>query len=211
MEIRVELPDDFFEEDQLNRLKEFFNRTEDEELKEDIQKIIPAALSEYMDMFVGRGFPTRNEEIRQQRLFNLIKHYYGSFPSESEVSSMFQETQSRSKNLIRLVTTRYRYDLKDEIENAIIDTICAVKHNGSRNNPAYHVTIPSEIIVEELNSILNKVVPKNLNVRKITGTGIRYSISEASYCKLKELYCPIEEDDDECDGCPGNRCNEEDL
>ena len=208
MEIRLEIPDTFLEEEEWDRLKEFFNREEKEDLKEDFKKVIPAALSEYIDMFIGRGFPSRNEEIRQDRLFNLIKYYYGGkFPSESEVSSMFQETQTRCKSLIRLVLTRYRYDLKEELENAIIDTICAVKHNDSEDDPAYHVTIPSGIIVEELNRILNKEVPTYLNVRKIPGTGIRYSISEASYCKLKELYCPVEE---ECSDCPGIRCNEED-
>lgn len=192
MEISVELPDKFFSDDEWDRLKELFNKEEDEELEEDIKKVIPAALREYIDMFVGKGFPSRNEEIRQDRLFNLIKYYYdGKFPSESEVSSMFQETQSRSKSLNRLVMTRYRYDLKNELRNAILNTICNVKHNNDTENPAYEVIIQSSIIVEELNRILNKKAPKYFNIRKIPGTGIRYYISEDSCCKLKELYCPI--------------------
>jgi hypothetical protein len=205
MEITVELSDEFFEEDALDRLMEFFEK--EDEFKNDLKKLIPAALSEYINMLVGNGIPSSVNEIRQYRLYYLIKHYYkGKFPSEEEVSAMFQETQSRSKSLIRLVLTRFRYDLKDEIKNAIIDVICSVKHKEG-NNPAYHVTIQSEIIAEEMNRIINKEAPTFLNIKKISGMGRRYIISPASYCKLKELYCPV---DVECPGCPGSHCNEED-
>ncbi len=200
MEITIDLSNEFFDEDEWTRLKDFFERDEIEDLKEDLEKIIPAASSEYKEMFVGRGFPSRADEIRQYRLFYLIQHYFGELPSESEVSAMFQETQSRSKNLIRLVLTRFRYDLKEEIDNAIINAICSAKHNGSQESPAYHVTIQSDIIVEELNRVINKNAPRCLIVKKIAGTGRSYSISEDSYDKLREVYglsdedCPSDED-----------------
>ena len=145
---------------------------------------------------VGRGFPSRADEIRQYRLFFLIKHYFGRIPTESEVSSMFQETQSRSKSLIRLVLTRFHYDLKGEIDNALKEAICAARHNNSENNPAYHVTIQSDIIVEELNRTISKKAPKCLLVKKIPGTGRSYSISEDSYDKLIEQHFP------EGENCP---------
>lgn len=196
MEINVELDDYFFEDDEWIRLKDFFNRETNEELKDDLKKVILSSLSEYKEMFVGRGFPTRADEIRQYRLFYLIKYYFKALPSESEVSSMFQETQSRSKSLIRLVLTRFRYDLKDEINNALINTLCSAKKKNK--DPSYHVTIQSDIIVEELNRIINKKAPKCLIIKKVSGTGRNYSISEDSYDKLKKLLisddCPEIED-----------------
>lgn len=200
MEITIDLSNEFFDEEEWTRLKDFFERAEIEDLKEDLEKIIPAALSEYKEMFVGRGFPSRADEIRQYRLFYLIKHYFGGLPSESEVSAMFQETQSRSKGLIRLVITRFRYDLKEEIDNALIKTLCAAKLKDDEDNPAYHVTIQSDIIVEELNRLINKKAPKCLVVKRISGTGRNYTISEDSYQRLMDHYemsvddCPSDDE-----------------
>lgn len=198
MKITIDLSKQFFDDDEWIRLKDFFEKDEIEDLKDDLEKIIPAALSEYKEMFVGRGFPSRADEIRQYRLFYLIKHYFGELPSESEVSAMFQETQSRSKSLIRLVLTRFRYDLKEEIDNALINAICSARPNNSEGNPAYHVTIQSDIIVEELNRVINKNAPRCLIVKKNPGTGRSYSISEDSYDKLREVYGLTDEN------CPSN-------
>ena len=175
MEITVELNDEILE---LDRLKDFFNVEENEELINPLSKIILASLSEYQEMCVGRGFPSRAEDLRQYRLFYLIKHYFGRIPTESEVSVMFQETQSRSKSLIRLVLTRFRYDLKDEIDEKLKETFCDATRTEDEE---YRVTIQSDVIVEELNRILNKEFPRCIIVKKYSGTGRSYCIQGDSY------------------------------
>lgn len=196
MEITIDLTDEFFDEDEWTRLQDFFDKNEKDNLSEDFEKIILAALCEYKEMFVGRGFPTRADEIRQYRLFYLIKHYFGELPSESDVSAMFQETQSRSRSLIRLVLTKFRYDLKNEIDTALIMTLIDAKLKEGET-PAYHVTIESDIIVEELNRLINKNAPKCLIVRRISGTGRNYSISEDSFKRLLKHYEDYSTDDEE--------------
>lgn len=197
LRIEIDLSDEFLEKD---RLKEFFNVSDDEDLKDPISKIIKSSLTEYQDMCVGRGFLSRAEDIRQYRLFYLIKYYYGTIPTETEVSLMFQETQSRSKTLIRMVLTRFRYDLKEQIENKLKDTFCAAKK--VENEDEYRVTIQSDILVEELNRIINKEAPRCQIVRKFSGTGRSYRIQADSYDKLKVYFfrdgdCPSREEDED--------------
>lgn len=189
MEINIELPENFFEQDEWHRLQDFFNKESIEDLNEDLKKIMLSALKEYKEMFIGRGFPSRADEIREYRLFYLIKNYFKGFPSEAEVSDMFQETQTRSKSLIRNVLTRFRFDLKDEIDNVLKDTLCSARLTEDENQE-YRVTIQSDIIVEEFNRIINKKAPKCKVIKKVSGTGRNYSISEDSYDKLKMFLIP---------------------
>jgi len=74
-------------------------------------------------MIVGRGVSTRAEDIRQYRLLCLIKCHFKELPTESDVSSMFKEPQSKSKSLIRQVLSRFHYDLEKEISKALKETI----------------------------------------------------------------------------------------
>lgn len=188
MEITIELNDEILE---IDRLKDFFNVEEEGELINPLRKIIIASLNEYQDMCVGRGFLSRAEDIRQYRLFYLIKYYFGRIPTESEVSEMFQETQSRSKSLIRLVLTRFRYDLKEEIDEKLKETFCDATLT---EDDEYRVTIQSDIIVEEINRIINKEAPRCKIVKKYPGTGRSYCIQPDSYDKLRVHFFGIDRD-----------------
>lgn len=189
-EISVEIPENFFEDYEWNDLEDLFKRQNNEGLEENLKKVILAALKEYKEMFLGRGLPSRADEIQQYRLFCLIKNYFGveHFPSESEVAEMFQLTQSKSKSLIRLILTRYHYDLKEEIEHILIKTVNDADPYDDDEVSGYIVTIPSDIIVEELNRIINKNAPKCFIIRKIPGTARRYRISDETYSQLEKHF-----------------------
>lgn len=134
-------------------------------------------------MFLGMGMPSRADEIRQYRLFFLIKYYFKDhLPSEAEVSSMFQLTQSRSKNLIRAVMTRFRYDLEDVIENTLKNAIENASWDDDHGK--YAMVIQSNIILEELNRLISLVAPKYENVTKVPKSSRKYFVSEDS---LREL------------------------
>lgn len=186
MEINIDIPDDDEEfKEKKERLLEFFNFREDEALANSLEDILTAALHEYVDMIVGRGFPTSAEEIRQYRLFYLIKHYFKKLPTESKVSSMFKETQSKSKSLIRQVISRFRYDLTDEINQVLEETICSsLTHQRKDGKTEVRVTIYSDIIVEELNRIIEREAPSNQKIKRLAGTGRRYVITPDTYCEL---------------------------
>jgi len=183
MPIRIELPNDFFTHDERQKLKELLKTQDDTEFSEALQKVVGAALSEYKDMFLGMGLPSRADEIRQHRLFHLIKHFFGqTLPSEAEVSSMFQLTQSRSRSLIRSVMTRFRYNLDQEIQNTLRRTIEEAQFDD--DSQEYRAVIQSDNVLEELNRIIGMVAPRLDSVTKVRSMSRTYSISEDSYDAL---------------------------
>lgn len=187
MPINIELPDDFFTADEREKLKALFKTEDDTKFSEALEKVVRAALSEYREMFLGMGLPARADEIQQHRLYYLIKHYFGQrLPSEAEVSSMFQLTQSRSRSLIRFVMTRFHYDLEKEIRNTLKETIEKAEfHEDSRK---WRVVIHSDNVLEELNRIIGMVAPKFDPVRKVRSMSRTYSISEDSYAELRKHF-----------------------
>lgn len=54
-----------------------------------------AGFRESKEMMLSMGMPTRADEVRQQRLYCLIKEYFsGTIPSESDVAALFHLTWS---------------------------------------------------------------------------------------------------------------------
>jgi hypothetical protein len=176
----VTIPDEFFTEREKDKLKALLSADSDAKFDDAISKITLAALDEYKDMLLGSGLPSRANEIREYRLYHLIKRYFsGRLPSELEVSSMFQLPESRSKNLILYVITRFRYDLEDELfftlrqalENAeIIDEGIGYRIYADPNN-----------IVDELDRIISGSGRRLRRLTKIRNEDNMYSIAIDSY------------------------------
>jgi hypothetical protein len=183
MPINIELPDDFFTDDERQKLKDLFRTQDDTEFSEALQKVVRAALSEYKEMFLGMGLPSRADEIRQHRLFHLIKHYFRErLPSEAEVSSLFQLTQSRSRSLLRYTMTRFHYDLEQETQNTLKETVKQAQFNDDKKE--YRVVIQSDNVLNELNLIIATVAPSLDPVSKVRNMSRTYSISEDSHDAL---------------------------
>lgn len=187
MSITIEL-NNLFEDDtdEKEKFQTLLEKRNDSELENALQKIIYAAMSEYKQMFLGRGIPSRADEIQQYRLFYLIENYFGEMPSEEQVSSMFKMTQTRSRSLIRSVTTKFHYDLEEIIKNSLKDIVKKAKKSEDDDN-IYHLIIHSNSSVEQLNRIIAKEAP-HLDQMKRINNSRTYGVSGSSCEKLCERF-----------------------
>lgn len=192
MEFNINLSDDFFQESEIEILKSTFSCETDDDLENALEKVILASLREYKEMFVGMGLPSRADDIQQFRLFLLISEFFeNKIPSESEVSAMFQMTPSRSKSLIRSVMTKYKHQLKIQIEDTLKETIfndkTPVKYPNDGNKCL--IFIPSANVVEQLNGIIEQCTKADNyldGIRKYPEGARMYYTSKSSYLRLCE-------------------------
>lgn len=182
--ITIQLTNDLLDEQEIQKLMTLFNCQSDEEFNLALKNVTLAALTEYKEMLLGKGLPTRADEIKQHRLFHLVKHYFrGVMPTEAEVSSMFQLTETESRALIRNVRTRFRYQLEAEILNTLQQTVISAELNEDK----YHVVIQSDNVLEELNRVVSTNAPQLDPVTKVRGSARKYQISEDTYELLSNV------------------------
>jgi len=187
MAISITIPDDYFTEDEREKLDELFGSTGGAGFNDALCKVVLAGLDEYKSMFLGMGLPSRADEIRQHRLFYLIKRYFESrLPSEAEVSSMFQLTQSQSRSLIRSVMARFRYELGEEIRNTLVEHIHRAQFNQDARE--YRIVIHSRNVLDELNRIIGGIAPNLDQIRKVRNMSRTYAVSEDSYEALRRHF-----------------------
>lgn len=182
--ITIQLTNDLLDEQEIQKLMTLFNCQSHEEFNLALKNVTLAALTEYKEMLLGKGLPTRADEIKQHRLFHLVKHYFrGVMPTEAEVSSMFQLTETESRALIRNVRTRFRYQLEAEILNTLQQTVISAELNEDK----YHVVIQSDNVLEELNRVVSTNAPQLDPVTKVRGSARKYQISEDTYELLSNV------------------------
>lgn len=182
--ITIQLTNDLLDEQEIQKLMTLFNCQSDEEFNLALKNVTLAALTEYKEMLLGKGLPTRADEIKQHRLFHLVKHYFrGVMPTEAEVSSMFQLTETESRALIRNVRTRFRYQLEAEILNTLQQTVISAELNEDK----YHVVIQSDNVLEELNRVVSTNAPQLDPITKVRGSARKYQISEDTFELLSNV------------------------
>lgn len=180
MPVEIEIPDDLFTPEELQKLTALLTNVNKEDFPKALQKVVHAALSEYKEMFLGQGLPSRADEIQQHRLFYLIKRFFcGRIPTEAEVSRMFQLTRPRSTSLIRFTMTRFRYSLETEVNNTLREIVRAAKKD--KKNKRYTVVIQSENMVNELNLIIAADAPNLDPVSRSPHSAKLYQIAQDSY------------------------------
>ena len=185
--MEISIPDNFFTVQEKEKLKVLLRSPSENDFANAVGKIALASLTEYKEMLLGKGLPTRADEIKQHRLFHLVKHYFlGSIPTEAEVSSMFQLTESESRSLIRNVRTRFRYQLEPEILNTLRATLDLAEQVGN----LYKVVIQSENVLEELNRIIAINAPNLDPITKTRNSARQYAISLDSYELLINYFNP---------------------
>jgi hypothetical protein len=142
---------------------------------------------EYVGMFVEKGMPTRADEVRQNRLYFLIRHYYEDrIPPESEVSLIFQVTNSQSRTLLRNTRSRYRTRIGSQVEESPRAVVEGAKRNS--NTERWEMVIESAIILEELNQVLARKAPALKTVRLKPGSARQYEAEEDTYQLLRNEY-----------------------
>jgi hypothetical protein len=138
-----------------------------------------AAIEEYIRMFLGQKVFTRGADIREFRLFLLIRTAFDNrIPSEQEVSALFQCTHSQSRSLIRAVMSKYQYDLNKAIDNTLTQTVDQVRKDA---NDSLVVTIGSENVVDALNQRLASIDGAQDQVVRKTGKLATYELTRAAY------------------------------
>lgn len=185
MEVNINL-DHFVGENESRVLTGVLGCQNEEELKEKLTGISIAAIYEYLEMLLGKQMPTRANEMRERRLYLLLKHYFQTrFPSEAEVSSMFQLTESDSRRLLRNVRTKFRFELENELLNTIRSTLqSATQHSGGD----YRVVITSENILEELKQKVSVIAAELDQIQKVKNSAGVFVIPEDTFNCLCDAY-----------------------
>jgi hypothetical protein len=96
-------------------------RCEPAEVPTQLEHLGGAALTEYLELVLGRRVFTRGSDMREYRLFLLIQRLYGGqrLPTEDEVSALFQTTSTQSRSLLRAVGSKYQYELSEITQAAL--------------------------------------------------------------------------------------------
>lgn len=141
-----------------------------------------AAVEEYVRMFLGQKVFTRGSDMREYRLFLLIRNAFGnSIPDEQMICALFQCTQSQSRSLLRAVMSKYQYELSSAIATSLKRAVESVHKDG---NGTWVVTVKSENIIAELNKELASIDGGQDEVIRLAGKLATYELQPAAYAAL---------------------------
>lgn len=191
MTIQYELNDLGLTQEEKNELCFIFN-CEEETLEAKITPFFIAAAKEYSLMLLGEKAYTRGSDIRELRLFLLLKTILSSnVPLESLVGKFFQTTPSASRSLIRSVFAKYQIPLRNEINQVLREIIEHVFR--IEQQPQRYLNINTVILVDELNKILAEIDGTLPAIIRAQGSVSTYEIKLSSLRKLQERFgLPIE-------------------
>jgi hypothetical protein len=153
------------------------------ELSTELKTLGAAALTEYLELVLGRRVFTRGSDIREYRLLLLIKHRNRDhLPTEEDISALFQTTTTQSRALLRAVTSKYQYELQD-VTNAALKT--AVEAMAAGEDGDWHLDASSEFIVEALNRLVGRLDPSLPRLARAEGTLSRYVVKTSTRNRLR--------------------------
>lgn len=180
MDITFQIDDNEFEQEQKDLIKKTL-KIEDQDIQGALNKIAKAALTEYLTMLVEGGMPNRADEAKQDRLLYLIQSYFvENLPTESQLSTIFQLTQSQSKTLLKNTVSRFRHKLG----GVLLSTMKAVIESAEHANEMYLVVISSDVVKDELNMLITQNEPTYKPITKRKGSAGQFEISEDSHALL---------------------------
>jgi hypothetical protein len=149
----------------------------------EISKYSEAATEEYVRMILGQRVFTRGADIREYRLYLLIRHVFaGYLPTEQQISLLFQTTATQSRALLRAVMSKYQYELQDAINGTLRDELR--KTQSDPNGAGHLLPVDSENIIEALNRKLAGIDGTLPQITKERGTVATYTIPDSSYQTL---------------------------
>jgi len=157
------------------------------DLAESLAPYASAAIEEMVTMFLGQKVFSRGSDIREYRLYLLIKHAFSPrIPNEQDVCKLFQCTSSGSRSLIRAVMSKYQYLLKGAINETLKH--CLDNAKVAEDNNSVTIAIYNLNLVEELNRELTEIDSSLPPVQKKRGSVSTYEIKPSSYNKLCERF-----------------------
>lgn len=182
MQIKIEIPDEEVNEVK-NTLVDSLNIKE-KDLKSALEKIAKSAFSEYLDMIVGVGMPSRIIDIQQARIIKLIYYYYGALPTEDQISKVFNITKSKAKTLLNNIKSVYRNQLKEILK----ESIRIFLKSGQKAEDNWEFIISSRTIIQELNEYLELRNPGLASISNKVGSIAKAIIPNDTYEFLCKEY-----------------------
>ncbi len=182
MRISFELSEKEFNANEIELLKEALALSESQ-FHDKLGLFAKSAFMEYKKMLNEKGMPTKADEISQERLYHLIRNFYlDHLPTETEIASIFQLTDTQSKTLIQNVRSRYRTKIFEQIKNSLCDVMReAIRHTDTE----FRLVIKSKNIVEELNHIVSSKGPTLKKIMAVRGSACEYTCAIDTYNLLK--------------------------
>lgn len=166
-------------------LKQIFSCKNDKELEMEFKLYCQAASEEYKDMFLGKRVFTRGADIREYRLFLLIKNVFKRIPDEKIVSRLFQTRVTESRSLIKSVLAKYQYSINSILTKSLREVIEDAEEN---EDGKYEINCNAKYMGEELNAILAEINGRLPSISKKSGMGSVYVIEPLSYEELKKYF-----------------------
>jgi hypothetical protein len=161
-------------------------RVDEGKLDDRLALVAAAAAEEYLEQFLGRKVFTRGSDIREYRLLCLIKRVYKSrFPTEGEISALFQTTASQSRALIRAVASKYQYELGEIRAATLKDSIEQIKKTSGDD---WQLNEPSDFVVEALNALLASLDGTLTRLIRKEGTVCNYVVKPATREALRDHF-----------------------
>lgn len=174
------------DEKETDLLKQILDCKDEEEFNEQFKLCCEAATEEYVDMFLGKRVFTRGSDIREYRLFLLIKNVFKKIPDEQVVSNLFQTSSTESRSLIKSVLAKYQYSVTEILNDTLKEIVaCAEEDNDSGE---YEISCNSKYIEEELNKILSEISGRLPMIKKKNGVVSIHRIQSNSYEELKKYF-----------------------
>lgn len=143
-----------------------------------------AASEEYFRMVLGQRVFTRGQDIREYRLYLLIKLIFNEeLPTEQKISDLFQTTTTQSRALLRAVMSKYQYELHSVIDSTLTQVLGSANQNAE--SKVWSITVDSENVIEALNRKLAGIDGTLPQVTRARNTITTYEIANSSYEKLR--------------------------
>lgn len=168
------------------QLAHILSSTDEEQLDEKLRAFSEAATEEYVRMVLGQRVFTRGQDVREYRLYLLIRHFFkGRLPTEQEISALFQTTTSQSRALLRAVMSKYQYELADAITDSLAAALSSAKQ--ARGSSVWTLTVDSGNVIDALNRRLVAIDGTLPPIIRRSGTMTTYEIQNSAHQKLSEL------------------------
>lgn len=185
MTITINISDSELSQTDKTLVKDCLGLVNDTQLNDALSKLCKSGLMEYINMFKEKGLPNRADEVKQERLFFLLKFFFKDrLPSENEISSIFQLTPSQSRTLLRNTKSRYRMRINSYIKNTLLSYLNSAIL--SRDNNMYEFICTSPTIIEEINLIISQKGPELQPIERIKGLASKYICAVDTYNLLQQ-------------------------
>jgi len=150
-----------------------------------------AALEEYVRMFTGERVFTRGQDIREYRLYLLMRYVFGgTIPDDRQVSALFQTTSSQSRTLVRSVLSKFQYELEPVVRESLR---AAVEGAVEGESGTWRIELRSQNAVDALNELIarlsTRAKPLPLLTPNASGANV-YTLANSARNALRKEFGP---------------------